>query len=150
MILFLIAIPLLIYGYMCRLLPINFFWDSKHFGWIMLGSSILSFLIDQRTARVAQNKNIFFVRIGVAVIILIFAAFVSTNIIIRASGAYDSAVGNIKKSSEVKNDIGEIRGFSLFISGLSLNTIKNSMSAGPIKFTITVRGSKAHQDIEIK
>jgi asparagine N-glycosylation enzyme membrane subunit Stt3 len=149
MIIFLIAIPLLIYGYLCRLLNISFFWDSKHFGWIMAGAGFLSFLIDQRKARLAQNRNIFFIRIGVAILIIIFAAFVSTNIVIRTSPDHAIIIENIKKSGEIKNEVGEIRGFGLFISGFSLNTMKNSLSYGPIEYTITVRGSTGHKDLEI-
>lgn len=149
MILFVIGILLLIYGYLCRLLPINFFWDSKHFGWIVLATGFLGFLIDQRRARAAQNKNIFFVRVGVAIIVIVFAVFVSTNIVIRGSDDYKSTVENIKRSGEIKNEIGDVRGFGLFLSGLSLSTIKNSISSGPVKFTITVRGSNGYKDVEI-
>lgn len=149
MTIFLIAILLLIYGYLCRLLSIFFFWDSKHFGWIMLATGILSFLIDQRRIRTAQKKNIFFVRVGVASIVIALGVAGSANIILKGSDDYKTTVENIKLSGDIKNDIGQVRGFGLFLSGLSINTIKNSISSGPVTFIITVRGSNGHKDVEI-
>ena len=146
---FIVAILLLIYGYVCRLLDFYVFWDSKHFGWIMLAIGFLGFLIDQRRIRTAQNKNIFWVRLGVAIIVIAFAAVASTNIIIRESAGYKSTIEDIRISSEIKSEIGEVRSFGLFLSGLSINTIINSLSSGPVKFIITVRGSHGIKDVEI-
>jgi len=58
-VLFIIGTLLLIYGYLCRLVHINFFWDSKHFGWIMVVASLLGFLIDLKKALTDKKKNIF-------------------------------------------------------------------------------------------
>lgn len=149
MIIFLIGIPLLIYGYLCRLLSIYFFWDSKHWGWILIAIGVMGFLIDQRIQRTAQKKSIFLVRLGVAIMVIMFATAVSANLIIKGSAAYKNIVADIKRSGQFKSEIGDIRGFGLFLSGLSLNTIKNSLNGGPVKFIITVRGTKGHRELEI-
>ena len=58
-VLFIIAFLLLIYGYLCRLLNIYFFWDSKRFGWIMLATGLMGFFIDLKKILGAQKKSSF-------------------------------------------------------------------------------------------
>lgn len=95
---FIVAILLIIYGYVCRLLDFYVFW----------------------------------VRMGVAIIVVAFAAVARPNIIIRKSAGYKRTIENIRISSEIKSEIGEVRSFGLFLSGLSINTIINSFSSGPL------------------
>ena len=92
---FVIGIPLLIYGYLCRLLNIYFFWDSKPFGWIVIMSALLLLLIDIRITRVRQRQNIFFVRLFVAAIVIFLAVEASAVAWLKNSTAYDSLTESI-------------------------------------------------------
>ena len=150
MILFVIGILLLIYGYLCRLLSIYFFWDSKHFGWILMAIGLMSFLIDQRKARVAQKKNIFFVRIGIGIIVIVFAIVGSAMIMITASSSYQDAIEGIKKHGMIKDELGNIRGVSLFPTGSGILSLVYGRTPGPSRIIVTVRGEHEYRDTEIE
>ena len=72
-VIFIIAVLLLIYGYLCRLLNIYFFWDSKHFGWIMMATSLMGFFIDLKKILEAQKQSSFLPRLFIGVIIVLWA-----------------------------------------------------------------------------
>jgi hypothetical protein len=150
MTIFLIGIPFLIYGYLCRLLNIYFFWDSKHFGWILIATGLMGFLIDQRKARLAQRRNIFWVRIGIGIIIFSFAIAGSAVIMIKSSYSYQDTIEQIKINNQMKNEIGDVRGFGLIPSGPGIISLVYGTKPGTSTLIVTVRGEKGHRDIEIK
>ena len=49
----------------------------------------------------------------------------------------------------IKNELGDIRGISLFPSGPEFMNFAYKVDRGPSKFLVTVRGSKAIKDMEI-
>lgn len=149
MVLFLIGILLLIYGYLCRLLSIYFFWDSKHFGWILLATGLMGFFIDIRRARTAQKKNIFWVRVGVAIIVVSFGIAGSAVIMLKTSDVYQEALEFIKTDGAIKSEIGDIRGFGLIPSQLDLIDMANMTPSGSASFIITVRGQLRYRDVQV-
>jgi hypothetical protein len=149
-IIFIIGIVLLIYGYLCRLLSIYFFWDSIYFGWIAMATGLMGFLIDQRKARVAQKKNIFFVRIGIGIIVIAFAVVGGAVMMIKVSNSYQDAIDGIKKDGMIKAEIGNIRGVSLFPTGSGILSLVYGKTPGPSTIIVTVRGENGYRDIELK
>lgn len=116
----------------------------------MIAIALMGFLIDQRKARVAQKKNIFFVRIGIAIIVIAFAIVGSAVVMIKVSNSYKDALDLIKKGGAVKSEIGEVRGFGLFPVGPKMLNLVYGRSGGPSKLYVTVRGEHGHRDIEIE
>jgi hypothetical protein len=147
-IVFIIGLLLLIYGYLCRYFNIYFFWDSKYFGWFGVISGLLLLLIDIRMIRIRQKQNIFFVRVFVAIIIIFLALEGSAIIWLKSSKPYDNLIEAIKTDEVMKAEIGDIRGFNL-VPGISIVDIIQVPSSGSLTFVITVRGRKAHKDLEV-
>ena len=145
---FIVGIFLLIYGYLCRLFSIYFFWDSKYFGWLGIISGLLLLLIDIRMTRVRQNQNIFFVRVFVAVIVIFLAVEASAIVWIKTSTAYDSLTESIKTDEAMKAEIGDIRGYSL-IPGIDILDIIIASGSESLTFRITVRGQRAYKELEV-
>ena len=145
---FIIGIPLLIYGYLCRLFSIYFFWDSKYFGWIAILSGLLSLLIDIRITRVRQKQNIFFVRVFVAAIVIFVAVEASAVVWLKTSTAYDSLIESINTDEAMKAEIGNIRGYSL-IPGVNILDIIAAAGSESFTFRITVRGQRAYKELEV-
>jgi len=145
---FLFGLFFLIYGYFCRFFDFYVFWDSKYFGWLGVISGLLLFLIDVRMARVRQKQNIFFVRIMVAVIVIFLALEGSAIVWLKTSNAYDEATGSIRSNQEIKDELGDVRGFSI-IPGISIIDILNAPSSETLTFVITVRGERAYKEMEI-
>lgn len=148
-VIFIMGILLLIYGYLCRLLSIYFFWDSKHFGWAGIVAGVIALLIDIRMARKAQRKNIFFIRLFAALIILASAIHVGSIVLLKNTNAYQEAITRIK-DGQFKTELGDIKGFGIIPSGAGIVKILNPGNTGSIVFVITARGEKAYRDVEIK
>jgi hypothetical protein len=144
---FIIGILLLIYGYLCRLFNIYFFWDSKYFGWLGVMSAILLFLIDVRMARIRQKQNIFFVRVFVAVIVIFLALEGGAIVWLRTSAAYDGLIDSISADPSLKEDLGSIRGYGM-IPGIDIIDIIKAPSSNALTFKITVRGERAYKELE--
>jgi hypothetical protein len=147
MIVFIIGILLLIYGYLCRLLSIYFFWDSKYFGWLGIVSGVLLFLIDIRIARVRQKQNIFFVRAMVAAIVIFLALEGSAIVWLKTSAAYNDLKTSINTDQSLKAEIGSIRGYGL-IPGIDIIDLIKAPSSESLPFRITVRGQNAYKEFD--
>jgi len=148
-IIFIIAFILLIYGYLCRFLNIYFFWDSKHFGWIMLATGLLGFFIDLKKILEAQKKSSFLPQLFIGVIIVAFGIAGGGILLLHSSKAYQDTVQSIKTSEAIKSELGDINGVGLFPSGIDFLNFAFNMNQGPSTFVITVRGSSAIKDMEI-
>ncbi|HEY5771807.1 MAG TPA: hypothetical protein VIS75_04230 [Chitinophagaceae bacterium] len=148
-VIFIIAFLLLIYGYLCRMLNIYFFWDSKHFGWIMLTTGIMGFFIDLKKILEAQKKNTFLPRLFIGVIIVAFGIAGGGILLLNNSKTYQDAIENIKTDRVIKSEIGDIRGIGLFPSGTGFLDFAFNVNSGPSTFIITVRGSLLIKDVEI-
>lgn len=145
---FLFGIFFLIYGYVCRFFDFYVFWDSKYFGWLGVISGLLLFLIDVRQARIKQKQNIFFVRVFVAIIIIFLALEGSAIVWLKTSTAYGEATGMIRSNQEIKDEVGDIRGFGI-IPGISIIDIINAPSSETLSFVITIRGERAYKEMKV-
>jgi len=148
-VIFIIAFLLLIYGYLCRLLNIYFFWDSKHFGWIMTGTGLMGFFIDLKKILEAQKKSTFLPRFFIGIIIVAFGIAGGGILLLNSSKAYQDAVESIKTDEVIKSEMGNIKGVGLFPSGRGFLDFAFNVNSGPSTFVITIRGSSTIKDVEI-
>ncbi|HEX6846237.1 MAG TPA: hypothetical protein VF144_04635 [Chitinophagaceae bacterium] len=148
-ILIIVAFLLLIYGYLCRMLNIYFFWDSKHFGWIMLVTGLMGFFIDLKKILEAQKKSPFIPQFFIGIIIVALGIAGGGVLLLNSSKAYQDLVDSIKADELLKNEIGTIKGLGLFPTGIGFMDYAYNVSYGPSTFSVTVRGSKAIKDVEI-
>jgi hypothetical protein len=141
------GISLLIYGYLCRAMNIYFFWDSKIFGWIALFIALAGFLFGLHKSRKLQGKKTIWVKI--ALFILLFALIILPIAIFKfkQSEAYQTAIEYLKTDAQIKNSIGDIKGFGLIPTGQSQSISINGATSGDAIFTITVMGNKRFKDI---
>lgn len=146
---FIIAFLLLIYGYLCRLLNIYFFWDSKHFGWIMMATGLMGFFIDLKKILQAQQKSTFLPRLFIGVLIVAFGIAGGGIALLKSSKAYQEEIENIKTNGLLKSEIGDFRGVSLFPSGRGFLDFAYNVNSDPATFTITIRGTHAYKDVEL-
>ena len=148
-VIFIVALLLLSYGYLCRMLNIYFFWDSKHFGWIMLAAGLMGFFIDLKEILLAQKKSFIIPQFFIGVIIVVLGIAGGGLLLLNTSPIYQDAIDNIKKDEMLKSEIGTINGIGLFPSGSGFMDFAYRVSQGPSTFVITVRGSKVIKDMEI-
>lgn len=148
-IILIIAFLLLIYGYLCRFLNIYFFWDSKHFGWIMFATGLMGFFIDLKKILEVQKKSSFLPLFFIGIIIIAFGIAGGGILLLNSSKTYQDAIENIKTDGVIKSEIGDIKGVGLFPSGTGFLEFAFNVNPGPSTFIITVRGSNAIKDVEI-
>jgi hypothetical protein len=148
-VLFIISILLLIYGYCCRLFNIYFFWDSKHFGWLIMATSLMGFFIDLKRILEAQKKSTFLPGFFIGIIIVAFGIAGGGILLLNSSKAYQDAIESIKTDEVIKSEMGNIKGVGLFPSGIGFLDFAFNVKPGPSTFVITVRGSNTIKDIEI-
>ena len=148
-VIFIIAFLFLIYGYLCRLLNLYFFWDSKHFGWIMMATALMGFFIDLKKILEAQKKSTFLPRFFIGVIIVAFGIAGGGILLVNSAKPYQVEIENIKIDGVLKSEIGDFKGVGLFPSGPGFLDFAYKLNRDPSTFVITVRGSKATKDVEI-
>jgi len=148
-VIFIIAFLLLIYGYLCRLLNIYFFWDSKHFGWILMATGVMGFFIDLKKILKAQKKSTFLPQLFIGIIIVAFGIAGGGVLLVNSSKTYQDTIESIKTDEVIKSEMGDIKGVGLFPSGTGFLDFAFKASQGPSTFVITVRGSKIIKDVEI-
>ncbi len=145
-----IGIFLLAYGYVCRIAPINFFWDSKAIGFIILLITLLSYWIDLYRTRKLKGKKNGWVRLGLYFVsfCLIFLPILITKL--KSSDAYIAAIEYLKANPEIRKEIGTIKGFGLITTGSSKTIKVNGIESGSAIFEIIVKGEKKYKDVVIE
>ena len=140
---------LLVYGFVARLLNIYFFWDSRDFGWIFLLIALAGYLFTLIKLRRRKGKKTILVKIGFGILILGLAAIPFAIVMIKTSEAYVAAIGYIETNSQLKNEAGDIRSYSLMIiGGMEINNM-NGAESGHAELNFTIHGTKKYKDISI-
>ena len=149
-IILIIGAILLIYGYVCRLLTINFFWDSRSIGWVLMFIGLLSYWMDLRRIRKQTGKKTFWVTLGIC--FLAFGLIILPVVIymLKTSDAYNSAIEFLKNDPTIKKELGDINGFGLITTGSVSTTTINGVESGNATFEIMVRGDKKFKDVTIE
>jgi hypothetical protein len=140
---------LTVYGYVCRVIGIYFFWESKYIGWAIIIIGIISFLFDRVRLKKAGGKKSLLEKIGIG--ILIFFLFVQAIlvIVIPNTDAYKVAKQYLYNNSRLKNDIGEIKGFALVPLGAIQKSSSENVESGNATILLTVKGQKKFMDVTV-
>lgn len=145
-----IGIILLVYGYLCRILHIYFFWDSKELGWVVLFIALLFYLFGLHRSRRLQRKRTVGVIIGIFFISfgLLISPFVL--LMLKTSDAYQAAIDYFETDPQIKDSFGEIKGFGLIPTGQFQSKIINGIESGDAEFIITIKGDKKYKDVSVR
>jgi hypothetical protein len=148
---FLIAgIILLAYGYLSRMLNIYFFWDSKAFGWICLFIALISRLFELSKAKRIQGKRTVWLTILISFLTLGLLILPFVIFLLKTSDAYFAAVDYLKTDEQIKNEVGNIKGFGLITTGQSQTITINGVESGDALFNLTIEGNKRYKDVTIQ
>jgi hypothetical protein len=144
-----ISLTLLAYGYSCRIAQINFFWESKALGWAILLIALIGLLSDRITIISEREKNTILEKIGIG--FLAFVVIVQTILItvIPFSNAYEAAKTYIINNEDLRNELGEIRGFGLMTTGAIQKTTDSSGEYGNAEIKLTIKGEKKFKDVVV-
>jgi len=140
---------LVTYGYLCRAINIYFFWDSKIIGWFLLFFALAGLLFSLYRSRKSEGKKTGWVKIGIGFVLLGLIISPIVIFIIKKSDAYQAAIEYLKTDTEIKNTVGNIRGFGLIPTGQIESSTNNGENSGDAVFNITIRGDKKYKDVMV-
>jgi hypothetical protein len=151
-IIFAAGVILVAYGFLCRELSLFFFWDSKQIGWIILVISLLFYLINLNRIRTRQGKKTFWVKMGIMTVFfgLLLGGYLIYDF--NNSEPYRIAKEYLKANSEVRDEVGNIRGFGLMPTGTietEETTSTDDFESGHASLTVTVFGDKKYKDVDV-
>jgi len=63
---------LTIYDYLCRVVGLYFFWESKYIGWAIILIGTISFLMNRIKIKKVQKRKTILEKIGVGISIFVF------------------------------------------------------------------------------
>lgn len=139
----------LLYGYLCRVFNINFFWESKSVGWMLFWVMIISLLINRIKNKRPQKKKVLFEKIciGFSVFVLIMKGFLLA--VFLQTDAYENAIRFIKTNKEIEAVAGPVRSISLVPQGSIHIQSKGDHQTGQAEFHFIVKGSKKFMDVSM-
>lgn len=139
----------LLYGYLCRLVGLYFFWESKTVGWTLFWIAVIFILRDRIKIKKVQNKKTLLEKIGIGfslfVIIIKGVLFFAT----QQTSAYESALSFIKANPSIQNNVGTVTSvFLVPFGGMSMTT-NSQGTAGQADLHFIVKGSKRYIDLNL-
>jgi hypothetical protein len=143
------GILLLVYSFICRLVPIYFFWESRITGFWMLMLGGILLLLDSIYRRKPLRKNVVWHWIGISSILLILLIESILMIVIANSRAYQVATEFISTNPEVQQELGVVTALGYFPTGwISINQDPNG-EFGDARIYLIIKGEKAFANLKV-
>ncbi|MDI9357284.1 MAG: cytochrome c oxidase assembly factor Coa1 family protein [Chitinophagaceae bacterium] len=141
-----ITIFLLLYGYISRIIGINFFWESKSLGWLLFWFVLILILFE----KIKKRKSKYILeKIAIGVFFLIISVKIIFFISIRQTSAYTVAVNYIKSSPEIKRKVGNIE--SVFVEPFGSISLTSNIQgeSGRASLYFIIKGMNKFADINL-
>lgn len=141
---------ILVYGYLCRLLNLYFFWESKAIGWTSLFITLI-FLLRQRISwKKTIDRKTISEKIGIG--LLTFVLIIQTIIFFATpqTDAYKTAKEYIKTDKSISGEVGEVIGIVLLpYGGISVSSSSQG-EQGQADLNFIVKGTKKFKDYNLQ
>jgi hypothetical protein len=148
-ILIVVTVCFLLYGYLCRLLGLYFFWESKTIGWTLFWIMLIAILRDRIKSKKLEHRKTLPEKIGIGfsvfVIVIKGVLFFTT----PQTTAYGSAINFIKTSKDIQKQVANVNSVFLVPLG-SMSVSTNSQgTTGQADLNFIIKGSKKYLDINL-
>jgi asparagine N-glycosylation enzyme membrane subunit Stt3 len=143
------AIALIIYGYLCRMIGLYFFWESKLVGWFVFLIGIVLFLLETIKNKKADNKETMPYKIGIGVLVFFLIIESAFMIFTPRLDAYSCAKKYVLDNAQIKAELGEIQSLVLKPTGSVEMGTNSEGSYGNAVFNVLIKGDKAFKDLSI-
>lgn len=148
-ILLLATAAFLLYGYLCRLLDIYFFWESKSIGWALFFAALISLLRDRIKSKRPLGKRALLEKIGVGFSIFALVVKGIFFFAVPHTDAYEKAVNIIGKDPRIQQEVGTVNGVSLIPAGNFTMKSNAEGSSGEAYLSFVVKGSRKYIDLGV-
>jgi hypothetical protein len=143
------ALVLIIYGYLCRMIGLYFFWESKLVGWFIFVIGIILFLLEIIKIKKADNKETMPYKIGIGITVFFLIFELAFMLITPRTDAYSAATEYVLNNAEIKAEMGEIKAFTLIpIGSIEMGTNAEG-DYGNAVINVLVKGDKTFKDLTI-
>ncbi len=143
------TIIFLLYGYLCRLVGLYFFWESKTIGWVLFWIMVVFILRDMIKQKKRYNKKAILEKIGIGLSVFVIIVKGVLFFAIQQTSAYESAANFIKTNQEIRNKVGIVKGIFLVPFGAISMTTNSQGSTGQADLHFIVKGSEKYLDLNL-
>ena len=143
---FFIAVVMFIYGIICRIIPIYFFWESLYLSGIVFLIGIFFVLNSESKKRKSESKSNIVLIIGKAFIVLSIGMFALINLIFNNSDAFKTIENHVKNNTELINEIGQINNVVALPIGTISSKMDSSGKRGNATLTLLLKGEKKYKE----
>ncbi len=144
-----IGIVLLIYGFLAKLIPVNFFWESNSIGWYFILFGLIGLLVQGIKKGREEKKNTLLNKIGIGFICLVFLVLLISVIVMPNTDAYKVAKRFLRNNDEIKGEVGKVTGFGLFPTGGFSIQEDSKGEYGEANINLIVKGEKAYKIVSV-
>jgi len=144
-----IAVSFIAYGYLARIFHIYFFWESVFIGWMIGFVAVIAVLAEWAKRRKLLSKNRILQKVGIGLLCFILLAQIIFLVLLPRTSAYAAAKEYFRNDEHVKNELGDIRGFSLVPAGSIQVSSSRDGTVGEADLIIIVKGEKKFRRYEV-
>ncbi len=144
-----VGLVLLLYGYLCRLAELYFFWESKAIGWALLFIGLIGLLADRIRLREEKDKTAILEKIGIGVIVFILLIQTILISVTPFTDAYSVAKVYIQGNEQLNNEIGSVQGFGVMPMGGVEKTTDSNGTYGSATINLIVKGQRKFRDVTV-
>ncbi|MFI1745532.1 cytochrome c oxidase assembly factor Coa1 family protein [Thalassobellus sediminis] len=141
------ALIMFIYGIICRIIPIYFFWESLYLSAIVFLIGVFFVLNFESKKIQSESKSNIVLIIGKAFTILSIIMFVLINILFNNSDALKTIENHVKNNTELTNELGQINS----VIALPIGSINSKMDSrgksGNATLTLLLKGDKKYKEM---
>lgn len=144
-----LTLALLVYGAVCRMARLYFFWESKPIGWVLLLLTVISILAQRIKANKAANKKTLPEKIAIGIVL--FVLFIQNILffVVPQTNAYQAAKQFLLTDSNVEKELGKVN--DLFLLPAGAMSVKSGAEgeSGQAELHFIVKGSAKFKDISL-
>lgn len=144
-----VGLVLLLYGYLCRLAELYFFWESKAIGWALLFIGLIGLLADRIRLREEKDKTAILEKIGIGIIVFMLLIQTILISVTPFTDAYSVAKVYIQGNEQLNNEIGSVQGFWLMPMGGVEKTTDSNGTYGSATINLIVKGQRKFRDVTV-
>ena len=130
------------YGYASQAVGLYFFWESAALGWVLFWVGVSGLLLDRIESKQVRKEGVVLERIGIGVAVAVLLIKGILFAVLYSSDAYAVAKQYVAASREVREEIGNVRGFGVLPSGAMQVATDSTGEHGNAAINMIVKGDK--------
>ncbi|MFM2225236.1 MAG: hypothetical protein RJA07_1438 [Bacteroidota bacterium] len=140
---------MLVYGYLCRLLDIDFFWESKMLGWALLIVTFIGLLLQRIQTKNKQDKKTLSENIAIGLLGITFLGLCGWLVFIPQTDSYQFAKQYLLTDKTISNELGGVYNVVLVPYGGITSSTSYKGTTGQADLYFIVKGKQKFKDINV-